>query len=144
MASQRGFSKKCLKSKSDTTLCIQKPATTPTFCKRNHSRMNHFWGMNFLSFCFTIGGQRFAYKGYFNKMLFKNNVCIGHRWHKRQLLGPKKCMGYYRFFSRKLVWFGIFWEQVPKIDIWGIIPTQFSSLNTNFLSKLKKIIKYRI
>ena len=42
------------------------------------------------------------------------------------------------FFLRKLVWFWIFWVQVPAIDIWGINPTQFSSLNTNLLSKLKK------
>ena len=48
------------------------------------------------------------------------------------------------FFSRKLVWFGIFWEQVPKIDKWGIIPTQFSPLNTNLLWKLKERFKYRI
>ena len=139
MASLKRIFKKCSKSKSDTTLCIQKPATTPTFCKQNYSRMNHFWDMIFLSFCFTIGGQRFAYEGYYNKTSFKNNVCIGHRWHKRQLLGPKKCMGYYRFFSRKLVWFGIFLQHVPNIDIWGILPTQFPSLNTDLVSKLKNL-----
>ena len=84
----------------------------------------------------------FCLKRYCNKT-FKNKVCIGHRYHKRQLLRPKKCMGYYQFFSRKLVRFGIFWEQVPKIDKWGIIPTQFSPLNTNLLWKLKERFKCR-
>ena len=64
-------------------------------------------------------------------------------WHQT-LLRPKNCLGYYRFFSRKLVWFGIFWEQVPNIDIWGIIPTQFLSLNTDLLSKLKNLNIWKI
>ena len=40
------FEKKCPKSKPDTTLCTQKPAATPTFCKRNVSRMNHIEMVN--------------------------------------------------------------------------------------------------
>ena len=53
-------SKKCLKSKSDATLCTQKPAATPTFCKRNVSTMNHIEMLNLLTFCLTIGDQHFG------------------------------------------------------------------------------------
>ena len=43
------FSKKWTKSKSDTTFTHKKTSVTPTFCKRNLSRMNRFGLMNFLS-----------------------------------------------------------------------------------------------
>ena len=43
------FSKKWTKSKSDTTFTHKKTSVTPTFCKRNFSRMNRFGLMNFLS-----------------------------------------------------------------------------------------------
>ena len=43
------FSKKWPKSKSDTTFTHKKTSVTPTFCKRNFSRMNRFGLMNFLS-----------------------------------------------------------------------------------------------
>ena len=43
------FSKKWSKSKSDTTFTNKKTSVTPTFCKRNFSRMNRFGLMNFLS-----------------------------------------------------------------------------------------------
>ena len=43
------FSKKWTKSKSDTTFTHKKTSVTPTFCKRNISRMNRFGLMNFLS-----------------------------------------------------------------------------------------------
>ena len=42
-------SKKWTKSKSDTTFTHKKTSVTPTFCKRNFSRMNRFGLMNFLS-----------------------------------------------------------------------------------------------
>ena len=53
-------------------------------------------------------------------------------------------MDYYWFFSRKLVWFGMIWVPVPKIDVWGIFPTQFLSQNTNFKSELKNVNKHGI
>ena len=43
------FSKKWPKSKSNTTFTNKKTSVTPTFCKRNFSRMNRFGLMNFLS-----------------------------------------------------------------------------------------------
>ena len=43
------FSKKWPKSKSDTTFTNKKTFVTPTFCKRNFSRMHRFGFMNFLS-----------------------------------------------------------------------------------------------
>ena len=43
------FFKKWTKSKSDTTFTHKKTSVTPTFCKRNFSRMNRFGLMNFLS-----------------------------------------------------------------------------------------------
>ena len=33
---------------------------------------------------------------------------------------------------------------VPKIDVWGIFPTQFLSQNTNFKSELKNVNKHGI
>ena len=53
-------------------------------------------------------------------------------------------MDYYWFFSRKLVWFGMIWVPVPKIDVWGIFPTQLLSQNTNFKSELKNVNKHGI
>ena len=43
------FSKEWPKSKTDTTFTHKKTSVTPTFCKRNFSRMNRFGLMNFLS-----------------------------------------------------------------------------------------------
>ena len=45
-------------------------------------------------------------------------------------------LDYYWFFLRKLVWFGMIWVSVPKIDLWGIFPTQFSSLSWDLLVKV--------
>ena len=53
-------------------------------------------------------------------------------------------MDCYWFFSRKLVWFGMIWVPVPKIDVWGIFPTQILSQNTNFKSELKIVNKHGI
>ena len=60
------FSKKWPKSKSDTTFTNKKTSVTPTFCKRNFSRMNRFGLMIFFSFATFIESQRFGSKGYFN------------------------------------------------------------------------------
>ena len=62
----------------------------------------------------------------------------------RLLLTPKKSMDYYWFFWCKMVQFGMFWVLIPKIDIWGIFPTQFWTVNKYFLSKLKNVINCKI
>ena len=36
------------------------------------------------------------------------------------------------------------WVPVPKIDVWGIFPTQLLSQNTNFKSELKNVNKHGI
>ena len=76
--------------------------------------------------------------------LFLNNVCTGYQNDTRQLFTPIKIMDYYWFFSHKLVWFGMIWVPVPKIDVWGIFPTQLLSQNTNFKSELKNVNKHGI
>ena len=43
------FSKKCPKPKFNTTFTLKKTSVTPTFCKRNFSRIHHFGVMNCLS-----------------------------------------------------------------------------------------------
>ena len=81
----------------------QKPAATPTFCKRNFFWMHQIKNMNFLSFRLTLGSRRFVLKHHVNKNIFKNKVGIGYMYANKQLLAPKKGMDYYRLFSRKLV-----------------------------------------
>ena len=81
----------------------QKPATTPTFCKRIFFPKHHIKNMNFLSFCLRLGSRRFVLKYHVNKNIFKNKVGIGYMYANKQLLTPKKGMNYYRLFSRKLV-----------------------------------------
>mgnify|MGYP006945003022 CR=1 FL=1 len=81
----------------------QKPATTPTFCKRIFFPMHHIKNVNFLSFRLTLGSRRFVLKHHVNKNIFKNKVGIGYMYANKQLLTPKKGMDYYRLFSRKLV-----------------------------------------
>ena len=100
--------------------------------------------MNFLSFRLTLGSRRFVLKHHVIKNIFKNKVGIGFMSANKQLFTPKKGMDYYRLFSRKLVWFGMIWVPVPKIDVWGIFPTQFLSQNTNFKSELKNVNKHGI
>ena len=100
-----------------TPLFSIKTATTPTFCKQNVSRMHDIGDMNFFSFLTFIGNQRFGSKGYFNWNIYKDKVSIGYINDKRQLLAPNMSLDYYRFFSRKLVWFGIIWVSIPKIDL---------------------------
>ena len=82
---------------------IQKPATTPTFCKQNFFQMHHIQNMNLLSFRLTLGSRCFVLKHHVNKNIFKNKVGIGYMYANKQLLTPKKDMDYYRLFSRKLV-----------------------------------------
>ena len=82
---------------------IQKPASTPTFCKQNFSQMHHIQNMNLLSFRLTLGSRRFVLKHHVNKNIFKNKVGIGYMYANKQLLTPKKGMDYYRSFSRKIV-----------------------------------------
>ena len=41
-------------------LCTQKPASTPTFCKRNVFRMNHIEMLNLLTFFLTTGDNILA------------------------------------------------------------------------------------
>ena len=106
--------------------------------------MNDVEDMNFFSFPTFIGNQRFGSKGYFTYNIFKNKVCIGYQNDTRQLLMPIKIMDYYWFFSRKLVWFGMIWVPVPKIDVWGIFLTQLLSQNTNFKSELKNVNKHGV
>ena len=97
--------------------------------------------MNFFSFLTFIGNQRFGSKGYFNWNILKDNVSIGYKNVKTQLLVPNMSLDYYRFFSRKLVWIGIIWVLIPKIDVWGIFSTQFLTEKTNFQSELKNFNK---
>ena len=98
--------------------------------------------MNFFSFTLRLGNQHFVSKKYVNQNIFKNKVCIGCRHDLKQLLTPKKIMDHYRFFSRKLVWNGIFGVLNPKISFWGIFPTQFLLLSTNFNSLVKYDFKH--
>ena len=58
----------------------QKPAATPTFCKRKFFRMHHIKNMNFLSFSLTLGTRRFVLKHHVNKNIFKINVGIGNMY----------------------------------------------------------------
>ena len=112
------ISKKWPKSKSDTTFTHKKTSVTPTFCKRNFSRMHRFGFMNFLS----------PKKGCFNwdmKKYFHSMFTID-LW---QLLCQKIKMDYYRFFSRSFIQLGIIWVLSTKMTILGIFPTQFSSLS---------------
>ena len=95
-------------------------------------------------FCLTLGNQHFGSKQHVNQTIFEKKVCIGYSNDSRQLLMPKETLDYYRFFSRKLVWFGITRVLLPKIDLWGIFPTQFLSLNTNFHSELRNGHKHGI
>ena len=81
----------------------QKPAATPTFCKRNFFWMHQIKNMNFLSFRLTLGSRRFVLKHHVIKNIFKNKVGIGYMYANKQLLTQKKDMDYYRLFSRKLV-----------------------------------------
>ena len=48
----------------------QKPATTPTFCKRIFFPMHHIKNVNFLSFRLTLGSRRFVLKHHVNKNIF--------------------------------------------------------------------------
>ena len=66
----------------------QKPATTPTFCKRNFFRKHHIKNMIFLSFCLTLGSRRFVLKHHVIKNIFKNKVGIGYMYANKQLLTP--------------------------------------------------------
>ena len=68
----------------------------------------------------------------------------GYQNDTRQLLTPIKIMDYYWFFSRKLIWFGMIWVSVSKIDLWGIFPTQFSSLSLDLWSIMTFSQKHRI
>ena len=81
----------------------QKPAATPTFCKRIFFPKHHIKNMIFLSFCLRLGSRRFVLKHHVIKNIFENKVGIGYMYANKQLLTPKKCMDYYRLFSRKLV-----------------------------------------
>ena len=89
--------------KNQNFLFTQKPAATPTFCKRNLSQMHHIKNMNFLSFHLRLGSRRFVLKHHVNKNIFKNKVGIGYMYSNKQVLTPKKGMDCYRLFSRKLV-----------------------------------------
>ena len=100
--------------------------------------------MNFLSFCLRLGSRRFVLKHHVIKNIFENKVGIGYMYDNKQLLTPKKDVDYYRLFSRKLVWFGIIWVSHPKIDLWGIFPTQLLSLNIILKSELRNDHKHRI
>ena len=97
----------------------------PYFLQAIFFPKHHIKNMNFLSFCLRLGSRRFVLKHHVIKNIFENKVGIGYMYANKQLLTPKKDMDYYRLFSRKLVWFGIFWVSHPKIDLWGIFPTQF-------------------
>ena len=55
----------------DTTFQYKKTSTTPTFCKRNFSRMHDIGDMNFFSFLTFIGNHRFGSKGSLTKIFFK-------------------------------------------------------------------------
>ena len=143
----QSFFQKVVEIKNEKKISIKKPFVTPNFWCRNFFRMYHFWFLNYLSPDIPyplLKRSRNGPKQAIDMEWKKNKVCMGNTCKKRQLLGPKKCMDYYRFFSRKFVWFGIFWVRVRNIDIWGIFPTQFSSLDTNLLSKLQILIKYEI
>ena len=52
------------KWKMNTTFYYKKTSTTPTFCKRNFSRMHDIGDMIFFSFPTFIGNHCFGSKGY--------------------------------------------------------------------------------
>ena len=89
--------------KNQNFLFTQKPAATPTFCKRIFFPKHHIKNMNFSSFRLTLGSSCFVLKHHVIKNIFKNKVGIGYMYANKQLLTPKKDMDYYRLFSRKLV-----------------------------------------
>ena len=61
-----------------------------------------------------------------------------------QLLSLNKKLDYYRFFSRKFVYFGIIGVLWSKIAIFTINPTHFSSLSWNLRTKMTYSQKCRI
>ena len=81
----------------------QKPAATPTFCKRNFFQMYQKTNLNFFSFSLRLGNQHFGSKQHVNQTIFEKKVCIAYSNDSRQLLMPKQTLDYYQFFSRKLV-----------------------------------------
>ena len=74
------------------------------------------------------------------KIFFHGLFTIG-LW---QLLCWKTTLDYYRFFSRKFAQFGIIGVLWPKITIFIIFPTQFSSLSCRISSKINSSGKCRI
>ena len=79
------------------------------------------------------------------------------RWQRSSLVlslwadsaPPPACLGLRSwiiidFFSRKLVWFGMIWVSVSKIDLWGIFPTQFLSLSWDLWSIMRFSQNHRI
>ena len=106
MAALISFFKKCPNSKYDTTLVLQNLLLPLIICEWNFSWIHYFGVMIFLSFW----GPCIAWKGYFNKRLFKNKVCICHR----QLLKPNKFMSYY-WFSLGLP--GLSWARLDLPDL---------------------------
>ena len=141
------FSKKWPKSKSDTTFTHKKTSVTPTFCKRNFSRMNRFGLMNFLSSTApssVVWRNRKGPKKVASIEIWKHIFIACLSIDLWQLLCQKMKMDYYRFFSRNFVQFGIIWVLSPKMTILGIFPTQFSSLSWNFWLKMAFGQKCRI
>ena len=80
MAPLNRFFQKLPKIKIWHHFVIEKPAATPTFCKRNVSTMNHIEMLNFLTFRLTIGVQHFGKNGHVIQFSKKIKVCIGHKY----------------------------------------------------------------
>ena len=75
------------------------------------------------------------------KRIFLHGLFAISLW---QLLCRKTTMDYNQFFSRKFAQFGIIGVLWPKITIFIIVPTQFSSLIWNFSLKMNSSQKCRI
>ena len=93
----------------------------------------------FCLFALQYGANVLAKKAVLIKGYLKTKFLLVIGTIKGNLWDQKSALVILLIFLRKVVCFEIFWVQVPKIDIWGIIPTQFSSLNINLLSKLENL-----
>ena len=122
--------------------------STLLLCKKNNfaRKLFQWWLLSFFHvWNYTIISLKTenVQKWWFLKNVIKNQTSY-HLWiNFRQLLTPKKVMVYYRANSRKIVWFGIFLLFCLKYNLWGIFPTQFLLNNSNFVSELENIGKYR-
>ena len=88
-------------------------------------------------FCFTIGDQCFVWKLDLTKRYLKTKFVLVICVIKGNFWDPKNVWIIIDFFFQKLVWFGMFWMQVPKIE-WSISFYHWTQIYYQKLKILKK------